>query len=65
MKTKTLIAISAVLFGWAAGHDAGISAVIIVLIGHAVIFQLHAVEVKINRLLDHSGIYVSRKEIDE
>jgi hypothetical protein len=63
MTTRGLIFFSLLLFGGGAIYENNLAAGYIALGTHAIIFLLHTIEVKLNRLLDHYGIVVSDAEI--
>lgn len=64
MKTATLVSISAAIWiGGSLFYDQPLAAAIFA-VGHVLFWQNHALEVKINRLLDERGLFVSRDEIE-
>jgi hypothetical protein len=63
MRTRLLILLSLLLFAGYAAAAENMAAVYIALGCHAIIYLLHAIEVKLNRLLDHYGISVPDYEI--
>lgn len=65
LRTSTLILASAIFFSWLVGRELGGTAAIVIAMGHVIIYMIHAIEVKVNKLLDHHGLYISRKDIDE
>jgi len=65
MPTTFMIAISAFIWtAWAAAAE-NMTAAYISIGVHALVYLLHAIEVKLNRLLDHHGIHVSKQEISQ
>lgn len=62
MKTRTLIILSCVAFSAGAASQNNLAALYVALVGHAIIYMLHVVEVKLNRLLDHSRLTVTGAE---
>jgi hypothetical protein len=61
MKTRVLIGISVVVWTWIAADNMAAAYVSIGV--HFVIYMLHTIEVKLNRLLDHHGILVTDADI--
>ena len=64
MATRPLIIGSAVLFVGLALYAEELAIAAILGVGHALLLQLHVLEVKVNKLLDDRGIYVSEKDMD-
>jgi hypothetical protein len=46
-------------------YSESVSAMFIAIIGSALYIQLHTIEVKLNKLLDHHRIFVSRTDIED
>jgi hypothetical protein len=63
MRTRVLILLSLLLFAGIAGYADNLAAVYVAAGAHAIIYLLHTIEVKLNRLLDHYGILVTDAEI--
>jgi hypothetical protein len=63
MRTRVLIGLSLLLFGGAAVYVDNLAATYVAVGTHAIVYLLHAVEVKLNRLLDHQGIVITDAEI--
>jgi hypothetical protein len=63
MRTRLLIGLSLLLFGGSALYVDNLAAAYVALGCHAIIYLLHTIEVKLNRLLDHHGILVTDAEI--
>lgn len=62
MKTRTLFIISALGFAGMAIYSGEPLTGIVLLVAHAIGWQIHVLEVKVNRLLDDRGIFVSKDE---
>lgn len=58
MRTRTMIGVSAALFVALAIYVQDFAAVYVAAGVHALAYLLHAIEVKLNKLLDHYGISV-------
>jgi hypothetical protein len=63
MRTRMLIGLSLLLFGGLAMHIENIAAAYVAVGTSGIIYLLHTIEVKINRLLDHYGIVITDTEI--
>ena len=63
MRTRTLIGLYTTAAVVLAGYQRDLGAVYIALGVGGLIYHLHAIEVKINRLLDHYGITVWDSDI--
>jgi hypothetical protein len=63
MRTRVLIGLSLLFFGGLAVHVENLAAGYVALGTHAIIYLLHAMEVKLNRLLDYHNIFISDAEI--
>lgn len=65
MRTSTLLVVSALfwasIFFW---NDQSILAAIAI-VAHGLSWQIHRIEVKLNKLLDDRGIYVTESELRE
>lgn len=61
MRTRVLLLLSLIVFGYIAGSN--LAALFVVLGTHVILFVLHSIEVKINRLLDQHGIIVADGDI--
>jgi hypothetical protein len=46
-------------------YSESVPAMFIAIIGSALYIQLHTIEVKLNKLLDHHRIFVSRTDIED
>ncbi|TIT18719.1 MAG: hypothetical protein E5W70_28205 [Mesorhizobium sp.] len=64
MKFSTLIAVSAVFFAGFAASQNNLAAVYIAVGVHALLYTSHAIEVKLNKLLDDRGLTITRGQID-
>lgn len=64
MKTATIVGISAVIWIGSAIASGQPVAAAIFLVGHVLFWQNHALEVKVNKLLDERGLIVGRDEIN-
>ncbi|MGY4433153.1 hypothetical protein ACVWWO_005630 [Bradyrhizobium sp. F1.13.1] len=47
-----------------AGYSGSIPAMFIAIIGSVIFWQNHVIEVKLNKLLDHHQIYVTKADTD-
>jgi hypothetical protein len=63
MSTRTLIWITTACLLAMASYKDNLAAMYVALVGGAIVYLLHVIEVKINRLLDHYGITVGSGEI--
>jgi hypothetical protein len=63
MRTRMLIGLSLLLFGGLAMYIENIAAAYVAVGTSGIIYLLHTIEVKINRLLDHYGIVITDTEI--
>jgi hypothetical protein len=63
MSTRTLIWIATIGLMALAGYKDNLAAMYVALAGGIIVFLLHTLEVKINRLLDHHGIMVWDSDI--
>jgi hypothetical protein len=63
MDTRTLLIISAIVFVGGLGYYGHFAAALIAMLLHGLAWQLHVLEVKVNRLLDDRGIRVSSEEL--
>jgi len=63
MRTRTLIAIATVAGVAGAIHEHNLAAMYVALGTGGIFYMLHAIEAKINRLLDHYRITVRDDEI--
>lgn len=63
VRTATLVGISAVIWVGGAMIYEQFTVAAVFAVGHVLFWQNHALEVKINKLLDDRGLYVSRDEI--
>lgn len=65
MKTRTLLILSALAWCGGAAYS-GYGALAVGLgFAHMLIWHLHKIEVKLNRLLDQQNLYVSEAEMSE
>lgn len=65
MTTRALIIASAIAFVGGAAYYDNLLAALILGVGHVLLWYLHTIEVKVNKLLSHYGIHVSKRELDE
>jgi hypothetical protein len=63
MNTTTLIWIATICLLAMAGYKDNMAAMYVALVGGTIVYLLHVIEVKINRLLDHNGIMVGDVDI--
>jgi hypothetical protein len=63
MRTRVLIGLSLLFFGGLAMHVENLTAGYVALGTHAIIYLLHTIEAKLNRLLDYHNIFISDAEI--
>jgi hypothetical protein len=63
VRTRLLILLSLLLFVGPVAYANNIAAMYVALGAHAIIYLLHTIEVKLNRLLDHHGILVTDAEV--
>ena len=63
MKTRSMIIASAVFSVGLALHYGSETVAAIFLVGHVLGYQLHVLEVKLNKLLSERGLYVTDKEL--
>lgn len=63
MRTRFIICAFTFAFFAGAVYAGSLAAEYVAVAGGAIIYLLHAIEVKLNRLLDHHGIYVPDDEI--
>ena len=65
MKTKNLLIVGAVFWTGVAVLVNDIAAIYISLAAHGIIWFLHRIEIKLNKLLDNQGFFVSEQELSE
>jgi hypothetical protein len=63
VRTRVLILFSLLFWGGGAAYANDLAAVYVAVGTHAIIYLLHTIEVKLNRLLDHYRILVTDAEI--
>jgi hypothetical protein len=63
MRTRWMIGIVLLVGTGVALHNENLAAAYVALAGCFAAYMLHAIEVKLNKLLDHHGIHVSDAEI--
>lgn len=63
LSTKTILMLSCAFWTWLAMYHENLAATYVSLAAHWLTFLVHAIEVKINRLLDDRGITVYPDEI--
>jgi len=63
--TKNLFIVSAVLWTGVAVLLNDIAAIYISLAAHGMIWFLHKIEIKLNKLLDNQGLFVSEQEMSK
>ena len=64
MKLKTSVLLSAIVTTWGIAAAGSWCGAIVLIVGHILFWQNHAIEVKLNRLLDASGLIVMQADID-
>lgn len=64
MKVKTIVLLSAIVTTWGTAAAGSWCGAIVFFVGHFLFWQNHVLEVKLNRLLDESGLRVTDAEID-
>ena len=64
VKVKTIVFLSAIVTAYGAAAAGSPSGAIVLIVGHILFWQNHAIEVKLNRLLDASGLIVMQADID-
>jgi len=64
MRTRVVIFLSLLFWGGIAVCKDNMAAIYVVVGVHAIIYLLHTIDVKLNRLPDHYGILVADAEID-
>lgn len=62
MRTRTIIGLGCLAAIAGAAYKDDLAAVYVALGVGSIIYLLHAIEIKLNRLLDHYGIFVSDQE---
>lgn len=65
MKTRTMYFIGAALSSGVAFYHEAWAVGMILLVGHVLSYQMHALEVRVNKLLNERGLLVSDAEIAE
>lgn len=65
MKTSTMIYISALFWVFVSIFLEQYTASAVFLVGHILFWQNHNLEVKVNKMLEHYGIFVARYELEE
>jgi hypothetical protein len=65
MKTRTLLVVSAVFWCGLAFSYGNVTVLAVLAVGHALMWHLHRLEVKLNRLLDDRALYVSEADMSE
>ncbi len=63
MKTSIVILLSALVWTGMALQTDNLAAVYVSISAHVLFYILHALEVKVNRLLDHYGLQVTRHDV--
>lgn len=63
-KTSTLVAVVSFLAAIVGLQQSDLAAFYVALIGGALFYMLHVIEVKLNRLLNEQGLRVEQDEID-
>jgi hypothetical protein len=63
MSTRAKLLLAMVAAMVAAGYDKNLAAIFVAGGAYLILFQLHALEVKVNRLLDDQGISVPDRDI--
>lgn len=64
MKTRTLIVLSAAISLSASAYFGSALAAMILAVGHALLYQGHVIEAKLNRILDHLRLSVTPADLD-
>lgn len=64
MKTRTWVLLSALMISGGLWWGGAWPEALLTWLIHAIYWQNHAIEVKVNRLLDQYGVVVSQAEID-
>ncbi len=65
MKTSTIFGLSAIFWiGGAIWNDQSVIAAVFA-VGHVIAWQIHVIEVKLNKLLSDRGIFVAEYELRE
>lgn len=65
MKTRTLIFGNCALWVAGAAYIGNWTIVVVALMAHVLFLVLHNIEVKVNKLLEHNGIFVADKDLAE
>lgn len=65
MKYSTVLIISAAVWLGIAYQQHNLAAAYVAVGVHVILYVLHAIEVKLNKLLDERGIHVSPQEITQ
>lgn len=63
MGTRMTIWLSAIVWTGIALYGDNVAAAYVSLGTHVIMYMLHVIEVKVNKLLDHQSLYVSNVEI--
>lgn len=62
--TRLMIAGGSAVAIWAAYREAGNFGAIVAAMLCGVVYMLHVIEVKLNKILDHLGLFVSKDDLD-
>lgn len=65
LKMSTLVFLMTTLLAGSAAYWGSLTSAAIFSVGGVLLWTLHVIEVKINKLLEDRGIYVSRAEIEQ